>query len=306
MSDDNFSNVLHKAIQLSWEDQVRLIKCLRQRLSTTNRDRLENFSTPTRSAEAQPALQEQIAANGEVYSEQSYLDFMVEDELYGKLICSYHLDGGFLYGLDVFFSDVVAEKKGDRNVVNVNHAIICREEAIKLLREKIERNIQDAMEGLIYEVRLQVLRNFNGWHFFLKFNPTEELQKIRQFYIARVNDRTNAHQGGGQGREAFLKKISAVYAKAADKANKKATTAAKAHKNTRAGRYGIRRDEWRVFGMKHEFYGKVTKAALAREMELAGHHMSQSVLSRQMKRYKIELSDLERVYDDERNARERA
>lgn len=306
MSDDNFSSVLHKAMRLSCEDQVRLIKCLKQRLEITSRDSLENFSNTAYSTEVQPAMQEQVTDNCEVDNKQSYWDFMVEDELYGKLICSYYLEESFLYGLDVFFSNAIAEQKVNRTVVNVNHAYMCREEALKLLREKIERNIQDAMEGLIYEVRLQVLRSFNGWYFFLDFNPTEQLQDIRKFYIDGVNDRTHARQGGGQGRETFLRKILAAYAKAAEKANKKATIAAKAHKNARPGRYGIRLEEWRAIGMKHEFYGKVTKAALAREMELAGHRISQSVLSRQMKRYKIELSDLEKVYDDERRKRERA
>lgn len=234
---------------------------------------------------------------------------MVEDELYGKLVCSYHLEEDFLYGLDVFFSDAIAAQKGDRTVVNVNHAMICREEALRVLREKIERNIQDAMEGLIYEVRLQVLRRFNGWYFFINHHPTEDLQEIRRFYVSCANDRMKARQGKGQSREALMREIVDAFAKAADKANRKATAAAKARKKLRLGRYvgkyGIRRESLRTFDQKHEFYGKVTKAALAREMQLAGHRISESVLSRQMKRYKIELSDLEKAYDDELIRRER-
>lgn len=303
MSDDNFSNVLRQAKRLPFEDQVLLIECLKQQLETTSRNPLETYSRSTHSAEVQPAMQEQVTANCEIEDDQSHLDFIVEDGLYGKLICSYHLEEDFLNGLDVFFSDVFAEQKRVRTVVNVNHAIMCREEALKLLSEKIERNIHDAMEGLIYEVRLQVLRALNGWYFFLDFNPTEQLQGIRDFYIACVNDRTNARQGRGQRREEFLRRIIAAYAMAADKANKKAMAAAKAHKNARPGRYGIRLEAWR--DGKHEFYGVVTKAALAREMDLSGHRISQSVLSRQMRRYKIGLSDLDNIYDDERIARER-
>jgi hypothetical protein len=300
LSDDNFSSVLRQAISLSFEDQVRLIECLKQQLETTSHDPLETLSSCTHSAEVQPATQEQVTADREVDDNKSHLDFMVEDGLYGKLICSYHLEEVFLYSLDVFFSDVFAKQK-----FNVNHAIMCREEALRLLREKIKRNIQDAMEGLIYEVRLQVLRSFNGWYFFIDFNPTEQLQGIREFYICCVNDRTNARQGRGQRREEFLRKITAAYARAAEKANKKATAAAKAHKNASPGRYGIRLEDWRVIDRKREFYGVVTKAALAREMELAGHRISQSVLSRQMRRYKVEVSDLDKIYDDERIARER-
>jgi len=305
LSDDNFSGVLRQAIRLSFEDQVRLIECLKQQLETTSRDPLETFSNSSHSTEVQPAMQEQVTANCEIDDKQPHLDFMVEDGLYGKLICSYHFGEDFLNRLDLFFSDVFAERKRDRAVVNMNHAIMCREEALKLLREKIERNIQDAMEGLIYEVRLQVLRSFNGWYFFISFNTTEQLQGIRDFYIACVNDRTNARQGRGRRREEFLRKISAAYGRTAEKANKKTTAAAKAHKSPRPGRYGIRLEDWRVIDGKHEFYGVVTKAALAREMELAGHRISQSVLSRQMRRYGIEVSDLEKRYDDERIAHER-
>jgi hypothetical protein len=305
LSDDNFSSVLNKAIQLSHEDQKRLIKNLIQQSETTSHDLAGKFSKRAHSAEVQPVMQKQSAANCEVDNKQSHWDFTVEDGLYGKLICSYHLEEDFLYELDVVFSNVVSEQKRDRTVVNVNHAILCREEVLILLREKIERNIHDAMEGLIYEVRLQVLRAFNGWHFFINFNPTEQLQAIREFYIGCVNDRMNAHQGRGPKRENFLRKIIAAYAGAAEKANKKAAAAAKGHKNARPGKCGIRLEVRRVSGVKHEFYGKVTKAALAREMELAGHRISQSVLLRQLKRYKIELSDLEKLYDDERIARER-
>lgn len=305
MPEDSYSTVLNQAIRLSHEDQVRLIQCLKQRLETTSRSSLENLSNNNHSAEVQPTMQAPFTANCEVDNKQFYCDFMVEDELYGKLICSYYFEENFLYCLDIFFSDAIAEEKGDKTVVNVNHAIMCREEALKLLRVKIERNIKDAMKGLIYEVRLQVLRNFNGWYFFLDYNPTEQLQIIRQFYVDCVNDRMNARQGGGQGREAFLRKIIPAYASAAEKANKKAAAAAKAHKDARPGRYGIRLEVRRAFGVEHEFYGKVTKAALAREMQLAGHSISQSVLSRQMKRYKIKLSDLEKAYDYEWKKRER-
>lgn len=305
MSDGRYSSALRHAIRLSFEDQVRLIECLKQHLETSRRDPLENLSNSTDSAKVQPARQEQVRPNCEGDDKQSHLEFMVADSLYGKLICSYHLGDDLLNGLDLFFSDVLVEQKRDTNVVNVNHAIMCREEALKLLRERIKRNIQDAMEGLIYEVRLQVLRNFDGWYFFIDFNPSEQLQHIREFYIGCVNDRTNAHQGRGGRREEFLRRITAAYAGAAEKANKKATAAAKAHKNARPGKYGMRLEAWRVIDRKHEVYGVVTKAALAREMELAGHRISQSVLSRQMRRYKIELSDLDKLYDDQRIARER-
>jgi len=305
LSDDNVSAVLRQAIRLSFADQVRLLKSLKQHLETTSRHPSENISNITDSAEVCSTRQEQGTASCEVEQKQSHLDFTLEDALYGKLICSYHVKEDCLYGLDVFFSDAIAEQKKHRIVVNVNHAIGCREEALRLLREKIERNIRDAMEGLIYEVRLQVLRSFNGWHFFIDFNPTEELQGIREFYLGCVNDRTNARQGRRERRDGFLRKLTATYARAAEKANQKATAAAKAHKNARPGKYGIRLETWRVIDRKREFYGVVTKAALAREMELAGHRISQSVLSRQMRRYRIEVADLEKLYDDERIARER-
>jgi hypothetical protein len=303
LSDENFSNVLSQAMGLSPEDQLRLIKCLTQSLETTDHDSLEKSLNETHSAAAQTSGREKVTASYE--GEQLHWNFTVEDDLYGKLICSYHLEENLLNSLDEFFAYAVEEQKGNRTVVNINHAIMCREEALKRLREKIEHNIQDAMEGLIYEVRLEVLRSFNSWYFFINFNFTEQLQELRKFYIDCVNHRMKAHQGGGQGREAFLIKIISAYAKAAEKANKKVAIAAKGKKNASPGRYGIRLEERRAFDWKREFYGKVTKASLARELELAGYHISQSVLSRQMKRYKIKISDLDKSYDEKRRERER-
>lgn len=236
--------------------------------------------------------------------------FTLEDQLHGKLICSYPLNQKFVDALDVFFSDAIAERRGDRTVAHLNAVLMCREKALRVLREKIELNIEDAMEGLIYEVRSEVLRTLNGRHFFINHNMTSDLREIRKFYLDGVNNRLKAHQGPGPRRQAFLRKIIDAYSTAADKSNKKAKEAAKAHRVKSfwkiQGKYGIRRVEYRFFDRKYEFYGKVTKASLAREMDLTGHQISQSVLPRQMKRYKIEMSDLERAYDDGRVKRERA
>ncbi len=118
-----------------------------------------------------------------------------------------------------------------------------------------------------YEVRVEVLRTFNGWHFFINDNPTQNLHEIRKFYADCANDRMAAHQGRRPGREAFLRKVIDSYARAAEKANKKATTAAKGRKSAKPGRYGIQRVDWRVIDGKHQFFGVVTKAALAKEMQ---------------------------------------
>ncbi|MGZ8846457.1 MAG: hypothetical protein ACXW3C_08335 [Pyrinomonadaceae bacterium] len=236
--------------------------------------------------------------------------FTLEDQLHGKLICSYQLNEKFVDALNVFFSSAIAEQRGDRTVVNLNDLFMCRDEALRVLREKIERNIQDAMEGLIYEVRSEVLRRLNGWYFFINHNATKDLREIRKFYLNGVNDRMKAHQGARPRREVFLREITDAYGTAADKSNKKAKAAATAYAVKGfweiQGKYGVRRVEYNFSDRKYEFYGKVTKAALAREMDLSGHQISQSVLSRQMKRYKIEMSDLETVYDNNRLKRERA
>lgn len=126
--------------------------------------------------------------------------------------------------------------------------------------EKIERNIQDAMEGLIYEVRSEVLRTLNGYHFFINHNATKDIRKIRKFYLDGANNRLKAHQGSGPRRQAFLRKIIDAYSTAADKSNKKAKEAAKAHPLKSfwkiQGKYGIRRVEYRFFDRTYAFYGK--------------------------------------------------
>jgi hypothetical protein len=149
LTDDGVSRVLSQGIRLSSEDQARLIEWLKQHRESPRRDPLEPSTNSTHAAEVHPATQEQVAANCEVNDKSSPLNFAVEDGLYGKLICSYHLDEDFLDGLDVFFSDVFTEEKENKKVVNGNHVIMCREEALRLLQEKIERNIRDAMDDKI-------------------------------------------------------------------------------------------------------------------------------------------------------------
>ncbi|MBA3715436.1 MAG: hypothetical protein H0W76_23770 [Pyrinomonadaceae bacterium] len=244
-------------------------------------------------------------------------DFVVQDEEYGKLVCSYYPNALF-QNLEDFFAEAISTigETGGKTV-NLNHIYLCEEEARRLLKEKVEENIRDAMQGLVHEIRLQVLRNLNGWYFFLdNFDPTEQAEDIRKFYSERATERMSARPGRLPDRAVFLREVNAAYLAAAKKANRSAMLIAKRHMTSNGRetssrlwrlpktRKSVRLVSWKVNERRWEVFGRVTLSALAREM-YGGRGISQSVLTRQMKRYAVTIEDLEKVYDEERNNAER-
>ncbi len=292
MSSKKLKSILQQASDISHEEQAQLVDRLKEQLENQQSKGTDSSSGLGFIEEFQDVSEQRV--------------FTIKDDLFGTLVCSFEED--LLTKLDRFFADVLAtEEEEDRCVVDLNLALLCREEALNFL----SKGLQDVIEVLIREARLQVLLERNGWYFFLdEFNATEETNKIRDLYVGKLNKRIGARQGPQLDRTRFLVRLHKAYAAARIEANNKANKIGKKYVNENGllnksirkkmcARSAIRSASFTIYDRCWIFYGRVTKQAITAQMQESNCQITPSGLGQLMKTYRVEISDLDKFYDEQ-------
>lgn len=145
-------------------------------------------------------------------------DFIVENPLYGKMICSYYPEEAVKELRNYYAAFFSYEKDGEEYVQGIPMSG-CTSEATAYLRTRMQQGIHDALCSLILEARVHGLSESNGRTFVRPDLDTNKgVTQIQNYNKTRLRRRLNARRGPKKNRALFIKRVYEAYCKAADEA----------------------------------------------------------------------------------------
>lgn len=147
---------------------------------------------------------------------RSRWDFAIEHPIYGKLVCSYYPDAAKKQLQGYFGSGFAQERDGEQVIPGLMHWS-CTDAGMEYLLKHIQQGLHDALCGLVMEAQIHGLFARNGHEFMISnLSQKKEINQVRNYYRARMNERLGTRQGRRKDMVDFLIRAYRAYCDVAD------------------------------------------------------------------------------------------